>query len=103
MLIKHEPKYKNHYWAEQQVLIDAYPQIKHLVKLVPMRHMNSLQMKLYNSSDSMYQVPYDTVDGFNLLMEWQPEDWIVHWPGTSNTVRLKHAKEMMENIYGVQE
>lgn len=102
MIVRHEPKYKHHYWAEQQVLIDAYPQIKDIVKLVPMRYMNSLQMKLYNSSDSMYHVPHDTVDGFKLSMEWQPEDWIVHWPGTSNTVRLKHAKEMMEQIYGVQ-
>ncbi len=102
MIIRNEPTYKNHYWAEQQVLIDAYPSIKHLVKLVPMRYMNSLQMKMYNSSDSKYHVPYDTVDGFKQSMEWQPGDWIVHWPGTHEHARINQARLMMEYIDDTQ-
>lgn len=102
MIIKHEPRYKNHYWAEQQVLIDAWPHINNIAKLVPMRYMNSLQMELYNASDSKYHVPYHTVDGFGQSMQWQPGDWIVHWPGTSEDVRIRQAKMMVERCNEIQ-
>lgn len=77
------PLYQNHYFYEQQAMIDSYPGNAAHIKLVPQRYMNSYVNSLYP-----HQSVYDQLgtDG-----TWQEGDWLVHWPGTPLDLRLQLA------------
>lgn len=84
------PKYTNHYFYEQQAMIDSYPKHKDKIKIVPQRYMNAYKNDLYP-----HQSKYDLLgnDG-----TWQPGDWLIHWPGTSLDLRLQLARHFMNEV-----
>lgn len=89
-LIQLIPKYSNHYFYEQQAMIDTYFDHKDHIKIVPQRQMNSYQNDLYP-----WQSKYDLLgnDG-----TWQEGDWLVQWPGTQLDLRLKLAKFYLNKV-----
>jgi hypothetical protein len=84
-LIDVMPKYTDHYFYEQQAMIESYPSRKDHIKIMPQRYMNSYLNHLYP-----HQTKYDLLgtDG-----TWQQGDWLLHWPGTSLELRLQLAQE----------
>lgn len=96
-LLGYEPMYINHPWSEQQLIIDSLAHFQtnqpDLIKIVPMRHMNSLQKEIYNTSQ--LPTPYDLL---HQSMLWEPGDWIVHWPGAPNSVRIPQAYKMLARV-----
>ena len=91
MIIDLQETYKNAEWAEQQVIIDTLDDCKDFVKIVPQRYMNSY-----------IQAPYDYCDVRTDVLgnsaEWQPGDWIVHWPGLHKPLRLAQAEKMLTQL-----
>jgi hypothetical protein len=85
-----EPKYKKHFFYEQQAMIDTYHDNKDHIKIVPQRYLNAYKNDLYP-----HQLPYDCLgnDG-----TWQRGDWLIHWPGTSLDLRLQLARHFMKEI-----
>ena len=84
------PLYANHYFYEQQAMIDTYPSRTDRIKLVPQRYMNSYLNQLYP-----HQSVYDKLgtDG-----TWQPGDWLIHWPGTNLDLRLQLAEHFSKLV-----
>jgi hypothetical protein len=84
------PKYTNHYFYEQQAMIDTYPEYKDKIKIVPQRYMNAYKNDLYP-----HQMKYDLLgnDG-----TWQRGDWLIHWPGTSLDLRLQLARHFLPQV-----
>jgi len=86
------PNYVNHYFYEQQAMIDSIPleENKGKIKIVAQRYLNAYQNSLYP-----HQSKYDLLgnDG-----TWQHGDWLVHWPGTSLQKRLELAKIYLERV-----
>ena len=91
MIVDLEETYKNVEWAEQQVIIDTYPDLSSIVKVVPQRYMNSYIQEPYDYCDV-------TQDILGNSAEWQSGDWIVHWPGLHKPVRLAQAEKMLTQI-----
>jgi hypothetical protein len=87
-----EPHYKNHFFYEQQAMIESYLDNRDSIKIVPQRYLNAYRNELYP-----HQTKYDQLgtDG-----TWQKGDWLVHWPGTGMELRLQlasiYAKEVVQ-------
>jgi hypothetical protein len=84
------PQYKNHYFYEQQAMIDSIPANKDKIKIVPQRYLNAYKNDLYP-----HQSKYDLLgnDG-----TWQKGDWLIHWPGTSLDLRLQLARHFLNEV-----
>jgi hypothetical protein len=71
-------------WFEQQAVIDFYPKFQDLFKIIPQQWLNSYDYKMYN------------VEGIDLLGQdgqWYPGDFVIHWPGLPNDVRVKLSQQ----------
>lgn len=91
MIINKEPEYKDVEWAEQQVIIDTIEDYPDTVKIVAQRYMNSYEQHIYDYCDIR-------VDVLGTSGQWQPGDWIVHWPGTYKPARLERAAYHTKNL-----
>lgn len=77
------PIYHDHKWCEQQAMIDSLEQFKEIVKKVPQRSFNSFNYALY---------PYQgSIDKFGLSGNWEPGDFLIHWPATPLSQRIQLA------------
>lgn len=91
MIIDKENEYKDEDWAEQQVIIDTFPDLSTIVKLVPQRDMNSYEPQIYDYCDARFDIMGNSG-------AWEPGDWIVHWPGTYKPTRIARAQELTKQI-----
>lgn len=91
MIVDLEEHYKDNAWAEQQVIIDTYPDLAGIVKVVPQRYMNSYEPQIYNYCDASQDIMGNSG-------AWEPGDWIVHWPGTYKPTRIDRATELTKQI-----
>lgn len=89
-LLSKKGEYKNdNKWFEQQAVIDFYPKFQDIFKVIPQRAINSYDYKIYQ------------VDGEDLLGysgQWQPGDFVIHWPGLNNEIRVQLAKQYQQQI-----
>ena len=90
MIMSKHAEYKDHVWAEQQVIIDSLETHKDIIKLVPQRDINAYDYGLYPDC-----IPKDK---FGNDGQWQKGDLLIHWPGRSLWDRLQHAKHYMGQI-----
>lgn len=90
MIMSKYEEYKNHYFAEQQIMIESEETHKDIIKILPQREINSYDCMLYP-----YQLP---IDGLGLPAHWQPGDFHIHWPGTNLPTRIALAKKYMKGI-----
>jgi hypothetical protein len=91
MIVDLEETYKNVEWAEQQVIIDTYPDLSSIVKVVPQRYMNSYEPQIYDYCDASRDIMGNDA-------AWQAGDWIVHWPGQYKPARISRAQELSKQI-----
>ena len=91
MLSKRKDYINDKKWFDQQCVIDTYVSYKYIIKLVPQRTMNSYDYKMYQ------------VNGIDMLGndgQWQQGDWVIHWPGLNNLLRLQLAARYQQAIVG---
>lgn len=89
-LLSKKGEYKNDKkWFEQQAVIDFYPKFQDLFKVVPQRTFNSYDYRIYQ------------VDGTDLLGydgQWNKGDFVIHWPGLQNEIRVQLAQQYKKEI-----
>ena len=90
-LLDRAEEYKNEEWGEQQAIIDSFPHFQDIIKIVPQKHMNCYEPQIYDYCDTRY-------DLLGHWAVWEPGDWIVHWPGIREEVRLQRAPEISKLI-----
>ena len=78
-------------WAEQQAIIDTIEEYSDIVKVVPQKYMNCYEPQIYDYADV-------SMDLFGESGVWEPGDWILHWPGIREQVRIERAKEISKLI-----
>ena len=93
MILDHKERYKIKKWdnPEQTPMIMTYIKYRDWIKLVPQKEINS-----YN-----YALLYPTLsnkDMLGVVGEWEPGDWILHWPGISNQQRIQIAQQVTPYI-----
>ena len=86
MISKRKDYLNDKKWFDQQCVIDTYVSYKDIIKILPQRSMNSYDYRIYGVAD-----PKD-MEGNN--GQWQPGDWVVHWPGLSNQLRIQLAEQI---------
>lgn len=91
MIMDKEEEYKTVEWAEQQVVIDTFPDLSQVVKLVPQRYMNSYEPQIYDYCDARFDIMGNSG-------AWEKGDWIVHWPGTYKPARIQRATALTPEI-----
>ena len=79
--------YKDKEWVEQQAIIDSLDEFADIIKIVPQKHMNCYEPEIYDYAD----VRYDLLGNPGW---WEQGDWIVHWPGIREEVRIQRAKDL---------
>lgn len=70
--------------GDQLIVNEKY---RNVVKLVPQRYMNSFDYSLYHYVDHR--------DKFGQDGNWQPGDWLLHWPAINleNRIKLYHNRQ----------
>jgi len=77
-------------WGIQQYIIDTIEEFAEIIKIVPQKYMNSYEPEIYDYFDV-------TTDILGTSGVWEKGDWIIHWPGIKNNVRVERAKRLLEN------
>lgn len=90
-IMSHEPRYKTHYWFEQQVIIDLLPKFKDIIKVVSQRTLNSYDYNLYPPIT-------DNKDKLGNVGQWEYSDLLIHWPGLKLQQRLELAAHYLKLI-----
>ena len=88
--------YKNHYWYEQQAMIDFYFQNflgKEIIKTLPQRIMNSYLHDLYPHARGKYNVDKTGSDA-----EWVEGDFMLHLPALPIQTRIDVMREYVKRI-----
>ena len=81
-------------WAEQQCMIDTIEQYADIVKLCPQRTFNSFDYDFYHRD-------HGNTHDWDLFGEngnWQPGDFVIHWPGVKYETRLELAHEKLTQV-----
>jgi hypothetical protein len=89
-LLSKKTEYKNDTkWFEQQAVIDFYPKFQNLFKIIPQKQLNSYDYKMYG---------VDATDLLGYSGQWTPDDFVIHWPGLQNNLRIKLAIQYQQTI-----
>jgi hypothetical protein len=89
-LLSKKKEYRNDKkWFEQQAVIDFYPKFQHLFKVVPQKTLNSYDYTIYN---------VDSTDLLGHSGQWSKGDFVIHWPGLDNQIRIALAKKYQAEI-----
>jgi hypothetical protein len=89
-------KYKNHYWYEQQAMIDFYFQVplaKDIIKALPQRVMNSYIYDLYPEWRGRPHIDHTGHDG-----DWQEGDFMIQLPGLPIQQRIDVMEQILKKI-----
>lgn len=76
-------------WGIQQYMIDTIDEFADIIKIVPQKYMNSYEPEIYDYADV-------SVDILGNSGVWEQGDWIIHWPGIRNDVRLVRAQRLLD-------
>lgn len=82
-------------WAEQEAMIDLKEKYKDAIKIVPQKILNSYLYHLYPSPWHQKGLDCEGYDG-----RWSEGDFIVHWPGMNNELRLNLAVNFIPKVKG---
>ncbi len=89
-LLSKKGEYKNDKkWFEQQAVIDFYPKFQDIFKIIPQNVLNSYDYRIYN---------VDSTDLLGHSGQWQQGDFVIHWPGLQNELRVKLAEQYKKLI-----
>lgn len=90
-------------WAENGAIIEECKGInftttvkqeyQNFVKEVPQKTMNSYLYNLYASAEHKKRLDYQNRNG-----QWSEGDFLVHWPGTRNNLKLQLALSTVQQV-----
>ena len=87
-------QYADHYWYDQQAMIDTMDMMLNRIKIVPQRHLNSYDYDQYPGSiPHVYKKDMFGNDG-----QWAPGDFLIQWPGIGNDRRIPLAQQMLTQV-----
>lgn len=90
-IMDHLEQYGTHQYQEQQYMLDSLDKYNSTVRLMPQNYMNSYEYRMYKVAPWNYTKTTD-VNGHR--GQWEPGDWLVHWPGT----QLLERKQLIEEF-----
>jgi len=86
-------KYRMHHWVEQQAMIEARESHPGIFKVLPQRSLDSYNYDLYPVRGGRDGKDCAGNDG-----QWQPGDFLIHWAGLPNDVRMADIERVLPLI-----
>jgi hypothetical protein len=87
-------QYADHYWYDQQAMIDTIDMMGDKIKIVPQRVLNSYDYDQYPGSiPHIYKRDMFGNDG-----QWADGDFLIQWPGIPNDRRIPLAAAMLGKV-----
>lgn len=80
-------------WAEQDAIIDLKEEYKDIIKIVPQKVLNSYCYALYPTP--WHQAGKDCLGNNG---DWSDGDFLVHWPGVPDSVRINLALNFIRRV-----
>lgn len=87
------PVYQTEPWVEQQAMADLRHRHAAITCIVPQCVMNSYDYALYDHFGPYYRAGLDC---YGKRGQWQPGDFLIHWPSTPLDKRLELARHYMK-------
>lgn len=86
-------EYKLHPWVEQEVMIQLLPEFRRIISILPQRRLNSYDYSLY--SEPIHKLATDCLGHSG---QWQPGDFLIHWPSQTVPKRLELCQKYLPLI-----
>jgi hypothetical protein len=80
-------------WLDQSAMIDTVDMMGDRIKIVPQRVLNSYNYDLYPMEPHIYKKDLMGNDG-----QWQPGDFLIHWPAVTVPERIIMAQDMLTKV-----
>lgn len=91
-------QYKTHVWVENQAMIDTLQDYSGVVKVLPQRRMNSYDYRLFAEKYPGEPKVKSGIDYYGHDGQWQPGDFLIHWPSLPLSVRIREATRLLSTI-----
>lgn len=88
-ILSHYPQYRHHPWVENQVMIDLIEQYAAITLLVPQHLLNAYDYSCFLHINPAYG---EGRDCYGNRGQWQPGDFLIHWPG----ITLEHRMQLLD-------
>lgn len=89
MISKRKDYINDKKWFDQQCVIDTYVTYQDIIKIIPQKLINCYDYRMYNAGPN---------DMLGINGQWEQGDWVVHWPGLNNSLRIQLAKEFAKIV-----
>lgn len=86
-------KYRSYFMHEQDFIIKTYNMYEKIIKIVPQKTFNS-----FCFSDGLHKDATSSKDTFDMEGQWEPGDFLMHWPGSTTEERIKLAKKYINKV-----
>lgn len=73
-------QYKHHGWVENQAMIDRRERHRDLLQIVPQWRLNAYDYRRFYHLGKQYR---DGTDCYGHRGQWQPGDFLIHWPAAT--------------------
>ena len=80
-------------WLDQSAMIDTVDMMGDRIKIVAQRELNSYNYDLYPMEPHIYKKDMLGNDG-----QWQPGDFLIHWPAVPVPQRITMAQDMLTKV-----
>jgi hypothetical protein len=87
-------KFYSHSWPEQLIIMETARNYTEILKVVPQKTFNSYYYSLYGSN---YGHDGSGLDRLGISGNWQPGDFVIHFPGYPNDQRIEWIKTFSDN------
>lgn len=87
-------KFYSHPWPEQIIIMETARNYTEILKVVPQKTFNSYYYSLYGSN---YGHDGSGLDRLGTSGNWQPGDFVIHFPGYPNNQRIEWIKTFSDN------
>ena len=87
-------RFYSHAWPEQIIIMETARNYTEILKVIPQKTFNSYYYSLYGEN---YGHDGSGLDRLGLSGNWEPGDFVIHWPGYPNHQRVLWAKTFSEN------
>lgn len=88
-------QYADAFWLEQSAMIDTLDMMGDKIKIVPQRYFNSYDYWQYPQD---YEPHVKKVDILGESGQWEPGDFLIHWPGLTLERRIQLATEKLTQV-----
>lgn len=91
------PQYRHHVWVENQAMIDRRDRHAPIIQIVPQYRLNAYDYRRFYHLGSQYR---DGTDCYGNRGQWQPGDFLIHWPAATLDERLGFLVDYLPQIIG---